>query len=523
VEAVNWAISSIVSDFTINGYRYNNFGEPGLDIRPWLNMQQIYEYFRSLDKIFKDTRLGNYFQQAENPERFAALLEKIVYQENPQDQELHQYYEASQKVFEFARAILFYPGRVCVLSYSSGAVELVEFPRLQVEVLKANGPYMKDCELEAAYAFIDRLGLSQTGGSLQSVKQIGLPEQNVATASGFAGLGGEFTSGLGRGEIYSLGTLQLKQAALDTLVGRVATFRPNLRQPDLGGAAFRPSFLDDPRYRQDLIRKLMDRMRHGLDLNVLDTLPKAELGLPLEESLESIYSFESSRAALGAVWRTLRERVDYPDTNGRRTLMRTNPLPRLSNDRVVQAWQVVAPQIAEGRETSIYAYDSQDALHTTTLVQNPYAYSLLEKYVHLSQARFHSNDPGFLARIHGQSLRQVIAGAVQGLLNGGLEGLSPMEQAIFTAYGRQGVWLQSAQMIAFRQAFLASFANLAAQGIVDPNVLLQEQLAMIFAFFDADALGGSIDTDLRILNSGNPYVAREAAEQSLLLQEVFTR
>src|SRR5690606_18854147 len=81
-------------------------------------LKQIYEKFRT--DVIVQNRLGTYldnFSGAANEEQqFRAALEQLMNeQEEAGNDSLRLYFLASEKIFQFASDILFYPSKICVL------------------------------------------------------------------------------------------------------------------------------------------------------------------------------------------------------------------------------------------------------------------------------------------------------------------------------------------------------------------------------------------------------------------------
>ncbi|MCF8059832.1 MAG: zinc-dependent metalloprotease [Bacteriovoracaceae bacterium] len=252
LEIVKNTMESFYSSYTVYGHRYdravgpsgNSFGISHLS-RTFIPLKQIYDQWRFHLKEF----LGERDQYLENLniEEYKEALSEMKSSTGKYADLYNLYYEASELAYNFIKNIVFKPAMVCVGKVTAGPdtnLVFVDFEKVKENVFANTGLTIDSCDHVAAIEDLKAKNLDYQGN-------FGLYYEDQKETLDIADVDHRLNNVVGFGPT--------RRMALAALTMRVPMM------DHLARNNFRPNFLDNPIYREEIIKMTFDRILLGLD------------------------------------------------------------------------------------------------------------------------------------------------------------------------------------------------------------------------------------------------------------------
>ncbi len=251
-EIVENTIESFYSSYTVYGHRYdravgptgNRFGMSHLS-RTFIPLKQIYDQWRFHLREY----LGERDQYLENLDikEYKEALNDMKSSVGKYADLYNRYYEASELAYNFLKNIVYKPAMVCVGKVSespNATIIFLDFEKVKENVFANTGLTIDSCDHVAAVEDLKAQSLDYQGN-------FGLFHEDQKETLNIEDVDHRLTN--------VVGFEATRRMALAALTMRVPMME-HLAQKN-----FRPNFLDNPIYREEILKMSFDRILIGLD------------------------------------------------------------------------------------------------------------------------------------------------------------------------------------------------------------------------------------------------------------------
>jgi len=252
LEVAETIINSFNSSYTLYGHRLDrNRGSNSQQYalfqlsRSFIPLKLIYDQWRYHLREFLGKRYE--YLQSYDSKKLAVELERMKNDKGRHGKNFAQYFEASEKVYNFFKEIIYTPALQCVVKPNNGvqAYFYEDFRALKEKIFQQTGMVAKDCMHAELISGSPSDELSVVGffGKYHNEQKVSLDisdidDYNNSNAVGFA---------------------PVRAMALV-----VMTMRAPMMQ-HLAEEGFAPNFLDNPNYRSELLKLNQERLTIGLE------------------------------------------------------------------------------------------------------------------------------------------------------------------------------------------------------------------------------------------------------------------
>ncbi|MBL6989845.1 MAG: zinc-dependent metalloprotease [Bacteriovoracaceae bacterium] len=279
LEVVNHLIDEYKSHLIIEGRRYDRAIGPVAQLvnnftlnRLFVPMKSFYNRWRyHLGKYVtkKNRYLENYTKSKYLNEILPGMAAHPYYGEY-----YRQYYQASQKIYQFFKEVITTPTRSCIVKdedNDTNKFEIFEFEQLRADIFNTTGTTIMDCDDAQAMSYLKTLNkeyLTKSGHIYNNLFASLGDKQNANDDLVTVLLNGhEFQAR----PVEVIGMKQDRLSVITMLTTRDAFLKQHKREK------LKPTFMDEPQYRQELMEIITDRILKGVSSKRLQTkgyLPK---------------------------------------------------------------------------------------------------------------------------------------------------------------------------------------------------------------------------------------------------------
>lgn len=254
LEIVKNTIDAFNASYTLYGHRYDRAWGPSSARfavshfqRTFAALKKIHDQWRYHLREF--TTESNQYLDIYDNERYKAVVEEMKNAGGRFTELYNKYYEASDLAYNFIKNIVFTPAKVCVGRVKNTAPErnnhiLIDFEEVKEKVFAKSGLTIDACDHVLATEELNTMGLDFVGSfgrfyeEQKETLDISDVDRNLSNVVGFK------------------------------LIRRMALLALTMRTPmmeHLATKRFKPNFLDNPIYREEIVNMTLDRVLNGLN------------------------------------------------------------------------------------------------------------------------------------------------------------------------------------------------------------------------------------------------------------------
>ncbi len=311
-------------------------------------LKQIYEHWRYL--------LTNYVQDKNKHLEMYSIKEYEEELGNMEDdtgkhgQNFAQYYQASEKAYQFLKSLVTMTARYCVTKSLDNSVTLLnyhDFETVRTDIYKLSSVTVFDCDDNDTHAYFQNKNqelVTTVGSYFNEVSQSLNPYVDVDTYRIY---------GQREERLQITGTSTIKDLAMHILALREPMLKLGMKVSN------NTNFLDDPRYREEMIDFLVVQAIHGTSTKHLNASDKIERYLPLFKREQEVKQGTFMRLLTG---------LAVPS----------------NNSTTLERWELFKPQISSPSYASnIPAIAAQVQFDSAVYYATPnreYAFDMINRY-----------------------------------------------------------------------------------------------------------------------------------------------